>query len=295
MESMNVSCKICSSKNIQEEYYGKIRSGEYGKWTKSDYSVYLCNNCKIRFLGRFKPDQFYESEEYRKEYNGSAKIEQYQALHDWQQNDRIHRIGIENFRNKVVADFGSGGCSFLDSVYGFASETIAIEPAVFFHNSIKKRHRVFSYGNELIEQRIEVDIATSFDVIEHVSQPVEFLQDIYKSLKPGGKVVISTDNFDNILNDLVPERYCQFNFRTAHLYYFNKDSMKYLMDMVGFKKYSIGFYHGLDISNLIYWLKLGQPTGKGKYQLFNEEFNHIYCNYLEKNGKASELWVEGIK
>ena len=38
--------------------------------------------------------------------------------------------------------------------------------------------------------------------------------------------------------------------------------MKYLMDMVGFKEYSIGFYHGLDISNLIYWLKLGKPTGK---------------------------------
>jgi len=71
--------------------------------------------------------------------------------------------------------------------------------------------------------------------------------------------------------------------------------MKYLMDMVGFKKYSIGFYHGLDISNLIYWLKLGKPTGKGKYKFFDEEFNHIYCNYLEKHEKANELWVEGVK
>lgn len=110
MKSVNVSCKICGSESIQEEYCGKIRSGEYGKYTKSEHSVYCCNKCQVRLLAKFTPDKFYESEEYREEYNGSAKIEQYWALHDWQQNDRIHRIGIENFRNKVVADFGSGGC-----------------------------------------------------------------------------------------------------------------------------------------------------------------------------------------
>ena len=104
-----------------------------------------------------------------------------------------------------------------------------------------------------------------------------------------------TPNYDEILFGLAKENFESSYYRTAHSYYFCKDSLKFLLERVGFKKINLGFYHEMDISNLIYWLKDGKPTGKNKNKLFDDEANKYYCSYLEKIGKASHLWVEAEK
>jgi predicted RNA methylase len=51
--------------------------------------------------------------------------------------------------NKIVADFGAGGGSFLDAIQEFAKKTIAIEPTRHWHKEIKKNilyfHMEMSY------------------------------------------------------------------------------------------------------------------------------------------------------
>ena len=64
---------------------------------------------------------------------------------------------------------------------------------------------------------------------------------------------------------------------------------------MGFKNLEIKFFHEMDISNLIYWLKDGEPAGKNKNKIFNKEANRFFCSYLEKIGKSSHLWVEAEK
>lgn len=290
-----MNCLICNSDHLSIVYNGKIRSGSYGNYTKRNYIIYYCNNCKIRFLDKFVNDDFYETKEYREKYNGSSLLDNFRKLHDDEQNYKISRIGIQNCRDKVIADFGAGGGLFLDAVYGFAKSTIAVEPAKFYHPALKEKHKVFTYARELIDSGIKVDIATSFAVIEHVQKPDVFLRDIYDSLKPGGVLYLLTPNYDEILNDLVKEKYDPFNYRDAHLYYFCKDAMTNLIEKVGYQNYSVTFYHKYDMSNMIYWLKEGKPTGNNLYTLFDGFFNLYYCDYLEKQGKASHLWVKAIK
>ena len=291
----NQVCGICRNNELNTIFNGNIRDGSYGKLSSSSYKVFQCSKCKVRFLDKFVPPEAYESGEYRKDYCGSNLLEIYRKNHDELWNNKLHRIGIHNCRGKSIADFGAGGGAFLDALQGVAKETIAIEPTQHWQESLSKKHRVFSYGKELVKTGIKINIGVSFDVIEHVPDPEIYLKEIHNSLYEEGKLFLMTPNSKEILFDLAKECFEPFYFRTAHSYYFCEDSMKSLLKQVGFKSFKICYYHEMDISNLIFWLRSGEPTGKKKNSLFNEEANKFFCAYLEKTGKASHLWVEAEK
>ncbi len=291
----NKTCRICENSKLNTIFEGKIRDGSYGNLSSTAYKVFQCSKCSVRFLDKFAPSELYESKEYRQNYCDSDRLEDFWKTHDELWNNKLHRLGIHNCRNKSIADFGAGGGSFLDALQGFAKKTIAIEPTQHWHEEMSNKHRVFSYGKELVATGIKVDIGVSFDVIEHVPDPQTYLREIHDSLIKTGKIFLMTPNSKEILFDLAKENFEPFYFRTAHSYYFCEDSIKFLLKRVGFKKLKIGYFHEMDVSNLIFWLKNGKPTGKNKNKLFDDEANRYFCSYLEKIGKSSHLWVEAEK
>ena len=74
----------------------------------------------------------------------------------------------------------------MDFVSGVADTVIAVEPTKSYHKGLKERnYKVYSYAGEACKDYADkVDVITSFDVIEHVSEPKEFASDIYRLLKP---------------------------------------------------------------------------------------------------------------
>ena len=108
--------RICGSNGLSIIFSGKIRNGSYGNMSSSDYKVFQCSKCKVRFLDKFAPPELYESEDYRKKYCNSNKLEDFWKAHDELCKNKLHRIGIHSCRNKTVADFGAGGASFLDTL-----------------------------------------------------------------------------------------------------------------------------------------------------------------------------------
>ena len=289
------NCLICASLNLEEIYYGKIRSGSAGKFSTEDYQVLRCLDCNVKFLDKFLNHEFYISSEYRDSYNDSSKVEMYHQIHDKNETEKINKISLDRLRNKKVADFGSGGGTFLNVAHSVAKATYAIEPTTFFHHELSLKHKVFSYGSELLNSGIKVDIATSFDVLEHVENPKEYLKEIYSSLVKGGSMYLMTPNYNEILNDFSIKEFDEFNFRTAHYYYFCEKSIESILISAGFSNFKIGFHHKYDISNLLFWLKDKKPTGENKSDLFDLEMNSIYKNYLIRKGKASHLWIKAQK
>ena len=143
-------------------YSGPIRSGSFGKVTKKYFNIIKCNKCGLTKLGDF-PKVDYDSAAYREEYNDSSDIDTYIELHDSEQAPRIKRIGIEKFQNKTVLDYGCGGGAFLDLIKGIANHTIAIEPFIGYHQSLKERgHEVFKYAKDAKDYIGKVDIITTF-------------------------------------------------------------------------------------------------------------------------------------
>ena len=73
------------------------------------------------------------------------------------------------------------------------------------------------------------DLLCAFDVIEHVPSPESYLKEIRNSLKSNGRLFLMTPNTNDLLFDLDKENFEPFYYRTAHSYYFCKDSIKFLM------------------------------------------------------------------
>lgn len=289
-------CIVCNSKNILSIYYGPLRTGCFGKSSKEKYHVFNCKNCNCKFLKNILSDDYYESPEYRENYNNTIAIQKFYKEYDFNDTNKISKIGLNTFRDLVVADFGTAAGSFLQLINKVCKYTIAIEPTKYFHSSLLKTNKyVFSYGKDLLESGIKIDIATSFDVIEHVDSPIEYLKEIYESLNINGKLYLKTPNFNDILQELTPKEFEPFNYRTAHLFYFCKESIEYILKESGFKNYKLNYIHDYDISNLLYWMKECKPTGLNKTELFDEEFNLMYKKYLERIGKASHIWIEATK
>jgi len=289
-------CILCDGIDLDTIYNGQIRSGNFKKITTESFSVIKCKSCGIGKLEPI-PKLDYTSSEYRELYNDTSQISEYIEMHDHEQTPRISIIGIEKFRNKVIADLGCGGGSFLDTIKGVASKTIGIEPFTGYHKSLKNRgHEVFSSIEDIDDKYLNnLDIIISFGVIEHTTNPIEYLQGAFTLLKKGGELYIETDNVNDFLMGLELDEFKQFFYRTAHYWYFDDSSLKKSLEIAGFENIKVGFRHGYDLSNTLLWLRDRIPTGVGKIKNISKNCNSSWANYLEQSGQAELLHFSAVK
>ena len=124
----------------------------------------------------------------------------------------LESIWPVSFRGKVIMDVGCGGGSLLDNLKHLSKDQIAVEPYNIYQKSLSARgYKVFSTLNEVDKKFYnKIDLAFAIQVIEHVKSPVLFLSEIFKFLKKGGKLILSTPNRNDILMEAIPEIYKSF-------------------------------------------------------------------------------------
>ena len=77
------------------------------------------------------------------------------------------------------------------------------------------------------------DVAVMFEVIEHLFDPRAVLAAIARALTPGGTLVISTPNVDSLSRYLLGADWAVLS-PLEHVYYFNEDSLRRLLEASGF-------------------------------------------------------------
>ncbi len=92
------------------------------------------------------------------------------------------------------------------------------------------------------------DILTSFEVLEHINNPVEEIQNFEKLLRKGGLVYLTTPNFNSLLRYRLKENYSVITY-PEHLAYFTPKTLKNLFLDNGFKKKKIQTT-GISVSRL---------------------------------------------
>lgn len=294
LESMN--CKLCGNKRIKIIYDGKIRNGGLGKYTEKNVPMYQCEECEIIWHENDILDikKYYESSEYRDVLEGSSEAERFYELHDGESLNKFQYTGTTIFRNKVVADIGCGCGAFLDFLKGVATKIIAIEPSEIYRNIMKKKgFYTFPYAdvakNEFKE---EVDVITSFDVIEHVEDPLKFLNDIRELLSNDGKAIIGTPTDAPIMRELLGVIYEQkLLFSTQHLWIFSEKNLRLLANRVGFSECKVKYFQRYGISNMIGWLQQGMPCGHIQYNFVSKTLDGVYRSESEKQGMADYIVI----
>lgn len=159
--------------------------------------VVRCGNCMFMYSSKVLPPR--ELERYYTEDFGGQRHMQGQLVNASVNSMALGRL-LDFGRIRNMLDVGTG--------YGFILE------------SMRDSRRLDVTGLELSQQEADYarqklglnvicalpadagleksayDLVTSFEVIEHVASPIEFLQELAACLKPGGAMIIMTDNFE---------------------------------------------------------------------------------------------------
>ena len=113
------------------------------------------------------------------------------------EHERVRRLGLDR---PLVVDVGAGAGVFATELLAAAPEArvVAVEPG----EDLAERAR--AHGLRVVEKPVEVcdelggeaDIVTSFEVIEHVHDPLAFVRAVARLAKPGGLVLVTGLNGD---------------------------------------------------------------------------------------------------
>lgn len=288
------ACEICGANNWRELYRGPVRDGVFGS-SCGQASVARCTQCGVDRLAEEYAtlDSVYETATYRNKLQQGLSSESYFEMHDELQIHTLQAMWPTSLRGAVIADIGCAGGSLLDHLHGISIAQVAIEPSDIFRESLLQRgYQVYPYAHEACRDWAgRVDHAFSIQVIEHILNPRKFLEDIRSLLSPGGRLVISTPNRNDILMALLPDDFPEFFYRTVHRWYFDATSLADCARRAGFDVVETRFAHRYGMANAISWLRDRRPTGRSRIDAIAPLADNLWRSYLEQSGQADCIYM----
>ena len=153
-------------------------------------------------------------------------------------------------------------------------------------------YQVFPYAtNACKDYTGRIDLAVSSQVIEHVRNPLAFLEEIRPLLAPGGQLVVSTPNRDDILMELLPDDFRAFFYRVVHRWYFDATSLAECARRAGYEVAKTRFVHRYGMSNALAWLRDRHPTGRRRIEAIKPLADDLWSSYLAQTGRTDCLYM----
>lgn len=194
-----MNCPLCKQEQIK--VLEKIKNNDliflYQKMTDIDFSYLInqdidfceCQTCKLKF---FDPlitgdEKFYNTLQKYEWYYMDEKEEYHYAKKYISNEDKVLEVGSGkgafakhiNSHNYIGLDFSEN------------AKKMAAENGIIIENEM-----IQDYAKEHQEK---FDIVVSFQVLEHVSDPKEFIESKLVALKKGGKLIIAVPSEDSFL------------------------------------------------------------------------------------------------
>jgi len=204
----------------------------------------------------------------------SEKWEFEEAIKDLVGCERILEIGCGPgfFVEKVTKSLKGS------MIKGIELNEVAIEQALRKNLPIEKVSL-----QELVDRGEIFDAVCSFQVLEHVGQPREFLEAIFKVLSPGGRLILSVPNKASFLR----YQYNLLDMPPHHMTRWNAFTFKYLEKLFSLKMVRLSFEPLAQYHILGYVTAYGQhwraklPVGQF---LLSDPSLHRSAAALEKSG-----------
>lgn len=219
MSRNHKKCLICFSENLI--LLEKYKSAHLCK----------CNSCEFIFSKKIPTEielkDFYDGYG-RADYLSPITIKRYNELLD----------KFEKFRKTgKIIDVGCGIGYFLETaksrgwqVYGTEYTDEAIQ--ICKNKGIKTNKGKLNSENYIPES---FDIITSFEVLEHINNPLEEIDNFSKILRSGGLVYLTTPNFNSFLRYKLKEKYDVITY-PEHLSYYTHKTLNNLFKTANFNK-----------------------------------------------------------
>lgn len=246
----HISCLVCSSKRLET-----FSSGSRNLNLVAPLTVNRCRTCGLLFLN---PRPSASARQQIFAGNTPEGLEPYLTKHanygavTQSRKDmfvqRVQQLKIAHTQKVFrVLDVGASSGEFLEAALAAGWEAVGVEPSSDGVNAAlsKGLNVVQSSAEELPFEDGTFDLVHSNHVFEHLADPLAAAREVFRVLKPGGRVFIEVPNqFDNIqffryrLMGNVPVR--ERNIRSIHhLVFFSRKSLYNLLKKAGFENIEI--------------------------------------------------------
>lgn len=235
-----VRCCVCETENAEK--IGAGRDFEYG--TSADiFAAVRCASCELVYLNprpdvsefeTIYPENYHAFDFSEKDfglvYKIRSRLEANRVL-SWCENlpddAKILDVGCgDGFHLNLLRKYGKNGWQLEGVDLDERAAQMAEKSGLKVHTGSVE---------ELNLPENAFDLAFMIQTIEHVEKPDAVLSAVKKLLKPGGKLVIVTDNTDSIDFDLFKKSYWGGYHFPRHWNLFNRKSLTRLAEKTGFE------------------------------------------------------------
>jgi len=203
-----------------------------------EYSIVQCNKCKVSFLNP-TPSVAYIDTIYSKSY--------YESWGLFNDEPLVKKMKLSTFRKRIntieklvpigkILDVGCATGYFLEVARDRGWITYGVEVSKFAAEIANSKRGLEIYNGMLEDVEYSPNTfqaITLFDYLEHIIDPIRIMKIVFKFLDKGGIVYLTTPNISSITHFLMKEKWTHF--KIEHLFYFNPNSIKYLLNKIGFQ------------------------------------------------------------
>lgn len=133
-----------------------------------------------------------------------------------------------------LLDIGAGSGIMIEAALERGYQAEGVEPSTWLQENAQKRglpvyQGVFPHP----KTTGPYDVITFVDVVEHVIKPGELLNEIHRSMKDDGILVLVTPDVKSLAARLL--RFKWWHFRFAHIGYFNRKTLRMLLERCNYE------------------------------------------------------------
>lgn len=264
----------------------------------------------------------YYDEAYRKEFTSSL-VEASSSRKHFETYQKLNKQQFEQFSKYLSPQtkYLEVGCAFggvLSNVQKSGVKNIVgVEPnradAAFTAQNNPSAHILNGYFGkvDLVEQSF--DLMASFEVLEHVENPNQFLKHAFDVLALNGRLHLEVPNHhDALLYCFKNPAYTKFYYHKAHIHYFTPNSLRLFCEKNGFKG-DVTSFQMYPFQNQLSWMSSGRPQSsadvalqklpfveckedlQGDFKAFFERVSAEYDQLINKHLIGDCLVFSGVK
>ncbi len=278
------SCIICNK-------YGFESLVSHGRDTKK-HSVVKCKNC---FHIQLSPiptiddeEKFYNRNLQQKNIHDVVSIKQLERKMNVDTERRVKFVSKLTSKKGRILEIGSGHGFFLEKMRKNGYDITGIEVSKEKQKILKKVTKAKIISTNINENTPEIgvfDTIVFFHVLEHMREPIDFVNKCRNMLKRKGKIIAEVPNYNDFQLKL-NNKYREFFWQRAHISYFSPKILKKVFQKNDFNDIEITGVQRYSIENLFSWKLTNKPQIENPIYNLDKNYNWIESFYKEKLEKS---------
>ena len=234
---IKVACDLCGSERSSVAF------------KKHGFTAVQCAECGLVFVNPRPDAQFLKSEVYNEGYFDAEKGYGIEDLHGRAKVESFRRAAAlfdlieKQTRRGAALDVGCAAGFFLEEAARRGWEPHGIEISDYAAAQAREKSGFDILTGDFVQLDIpenRFDLILMLDVIEHLTSPVKGLQKAYRSLKPGGLLVVETPNYESAPSKVLGVEWGLIA-PEHHLFYFTPETLKRALGRSGLEIASLTF------------------------------------------------------